>query len=464
MRPKQATISRRIGGRARRGTPAAAACALVLATLGACGGGGDKGDPNAESFDLGALAAAGTGDAKVQAASLWSDHPALPPYAVVQGPNRGTVDIRVGKEPGAIAVNAKTNKIYVTNKKSNTVTVIDGRTNRTKTLKVGPEPIRVKVNQVTNRIYAINLRGQFPDGSPDPNSAGSVSVIDGATDRVIAKVATELEPFALAINEKTNKIYVANQGSNDVTVIDGKTNKTKRVQLRPDDATSIYDGVLSPEDIKVNEVTDKIYVTGTQSNTVGVIDGKTLKHTVVLTEGGGVTSQSGLTPTYVGINPKTNQVYTANFTSNDVTQIDGATSKKTGIITLVDVQDPYAMAVNPLTNKIYTANLTSKSITIIDGATKESITIGDLVGKPHDIAINEKTNKIYFPTFVLYRGAQVGDDKQITGVILELDGKTNKLTTIVAGITPYAVAVNPVTNKVYVTNFDGGTVTVLTPR
>ncbi len=78
--------------------------------------------------------------------------------------------------------------------------------------------------------------------------------------------------------------------------------------------------------------------------------------------------------------------------------------------------------------------------------------------------VNAKTNKIYFPTFVLYRGAEVGDDKQVLGVILELDGETNQLTTIVAGITPYAVAVNSTSGKVYVTNQDGGTVTVLTPK
>jgi YVTN family beta-propeller protein len=383
----------------------------------------------------------------------------LPAYAVT-----GTVDVRVGKQPGAVAVNSKTNKIYVANKQSNTVTIIDGQTNRTKTVKTGPEPIAVKVNQLTNRIYVLTLRGLLADGSIDFNGAGTVAVIDGETDKVIKKVPCQLEPYALAINEKTNKVYVANQGSNSVTMIDGRTNRTATVQLRPDDADSIYDGVLSPQDIAVNEVTNKIYVTGTQSNTVAVIDGKTLRHTVVLTEGGGTTSQSGLTPTFVGINPKTNMIYTSNFTSNDVTVIDGKTNKKIGIISLVDVQDPYSITVNPNTNKIYTANLTSRSITVIDGETEESITIGDLPGKPFDVAINMKTNKIYFPSFVLYRGSQVGDDKQITGVILELDGATNKLTTIVAGITPYAVAVNENTNKVYVTNFDSGTVTVLTPQ
>ena len=457
--------------RPNRSIPAVAACVLVVATLGGCGGGGDKGESGGESFDLAALASAATGDAKEQARNLWSDHAALPAAAVKSGVP-GTVDVRVGKEPNAVAVNPKTNKVYVTNKKSNTVSVIDGKTNKViATVKVGPEPNAVRVNPLTNKIYVACLKGLLPDGSPDPNGDGQVTVIDGATNKT-TKVKAGLEPYALAINHKTNKIYVGNQGSNEVTVIDGRTNKTATIKLRPDDADSIYDGVLSPQDVRVNEVTNSIYVSGSQSNTVALIDGKTNKFKVLLIEGlppvegaptaALATSQTGLTPTAVGVDEKRNLIYTTNFTSNDVAVIDGTTGKG-GVIPVVDVQDPYTMAVNSVTNKIYTANLTSKSITVIDGETKEAITIGDLPGKPHDVVINEKTNKIYFPTFVLYRGAQVGDDKQITGVILELDGKTNKLTTIVAGITPYAIAVNENTGKVYCTNFDAGTVTVFTP-
>lgn len=448
--------------------PAAVACALVVATLGACGGGGEESDAaaGAETFDL--AAAQTDSDAAKDAASKEF----MPAYAVLQGNQRGTVEVKAGHEPVAVAVNSKTNKIYVANKKSNNVTVIDGKTNRTTTVKVGPEPNAVRVNELTNKIYVVGLKGLLPDGSVDPNGNGSVTVIDGATNQT-KKLKAGLEPYALAINHKTNKVYVANQGSNEVTVIDGKADKvTATIQLRPDDADSIYDGVLSPQDVRVNEVTNKIYISGSQSNTIASIDGKTNKFVALLTEGlpaaegaptaALATSQTGITPTAVAVDETRNLIYSTNFTSNDLTIIDGKTNKGS-IVPLLDVQDPYTMGVNSATNKIYTANLTSKSITIIDGETKEAITIGDLPGKPHDVAINEKTNKIYFPTFILYRGAQVGDDKQVTGVILELDGATNKLTTIVAGHTPYAVAVNKVTGKVYVTNQDGGTVTVLTP-
>ena len=469
MRPKQATISQRIGGR-RRGASAAAACALVAATVAGCGGGGAKDDSGtdtvAESFNIPADAASEAA-AKASAAESAAF---LPAFAVSSGANSGTVDVKVGSHPFAVAVNSITNKAYSANNYTNDVTVIDGKTNRTTTVKAGAEPVAVAVNEATDKIYVANVKGRDKHGEVDPNSPGSITVIDGKTNRTTT-VKAGYEPSALTVNEKTNKIYVANQGSNDLTVLDGKTNTTKTIRLRPANATNIYTGILTPQDVRVNTVTNRIYVSGTQSNTIAVIDGATNKVlTVIKTEGLPAapeaptaklaTSQTGLTPTSLAVDEKRNLVYAADFTSNDVAVIDGKTNKG-AVIPLVDVQDPYSIKVNPVTNKIYVANLTSRSITIIDGGTKAATTIGDLPGKPHDVAINMKTNKIYFPSYVLYRGAQVGDDKQITGLVLELDGKTNKLVTIIAGVTPYAVAVNQNTNRAYVMNQDSDTVTVI---
>jgi YVTN family beta-propeller protein len=451
MREMSKTL--RMRGRAGRAASAAAATALVVATCVGCGSGpkadaAAKDDPGAESFPAEALTTVGAGGGASNAV-------VVPAYSV-----NGTVDVKAGDAPSAVGVNPKTNKIYVLNYKSNNMTVIDGATNKTRTVKVGTGPIALSINQVTNKIYVANETSLNKKGEPDSNGTGYVTVIDGATNKT-TQVAAELQPDAVAVNEQTNKIYVANQGSNSVTVIDGATNKTTNVALRKDTDT-LEEGVLSPQNVAVNPITDKIYVTGPQSNTVGVIDGKTNTYAVVLTEGNTPAgAMFGQTPTAVTINKTTNTVYVTGFNSNDVTAIDGPTNKTTNV-PLQDVQDPYTIGVNPVTNKVYVANQTSRSISVIDGATKAAFTISDLPGKPHDVAVNPITNKIYFPLFILYRGAQVGDDKEITGLIAELDGATNALTFMIAGITPYAVAVNPVTNKVYVANQDSDDVTVLT--
>ena len=67
---------------------------------------------------------------------------------------------------------------------------------------------------------------------------------------VTATVTAGICPDAVAINPVTNKIYVANYNSGDVTVIDGATNTTATVTAG-----------THPWAVAVNPVTDKIYVT-----------------------------------------------------------------------------------------------------------------------------------------------------------------------------------------------------------
>jgi YVTN family beta-propeller protein len=115
---------------------------------------------------------------------------------------------------------------------------------------------------------------------------------------------------------------------------------------------------------------------------------------------------------------------------------------------------PVSVAVNTLTNKIYVVNqditntlingvwvgnIVSGSVTVIDWATTTTTNLNGVSGP---IAINPVTNKIYV-------GNQV------------IDGATptTTTTTTVNGLGG-PMAINPVTNKIYVGNGDG-TVTVI---
>ena len=147
-----------------------------------------------------------------------------------------------------MAANPVTNKIYVANYSSNTVTVIDGATNDTTSLPAGACPCAVAVNPITNKIYAAN------------QSSHNVTVIDGATNATTT-VPAGLYPYAVAVNPVTNKIYVVNDGSNDVTVIDGTTNATTMVPAGP--------GAYA---VAVNPVTNRAYVADYNSNSVTVIE------------------------------------------------------------------------------------------------------------------------------------------------------------------------------------------------
>ncbi len=170
-------------------------------------------------------------------------------------------------------------------------------------------------------------------------------------DTVTTTVSAGTNPYAVAVNPVTNKIYVANAVSNNVTVIDGATNA----------ATPVSAG-SRPVAVAVNPVTNKIYVancgsacavSGSGNGDVTVIDGATNMTTTV---------SAGSAPIAVAVNPVTNKIYVANGVSNNVTVIDGATNATTPVSA---GSNPDAVAVNPVTNKIYVANNSSANVTVI---------------------------------------------------------------------------------------------------
>src|SRR5947209_3909859 len=80
-------------------------------------------------------------------------------------------------------------------------------------------------------------------------------------------VFSTLTPRAVVLNEATNKIYVGNSGSGNVTVISGSSNT-------PVAASPVTVG-SHPQSIAVDSAANKIYVANFDSNNVTVIDGST---------------------------------------------------------------------------------------------------------------------------------------------------------------------------------------------
>ena len=244
---------------------------------------------------------------------------------------------------------------------------------------------------------------------------------------LLGTIAVGSQPEALAINTHTSKVYVANQSSNSVTVIDEAAGSTVTLQV------GSY-----PTAVAVNAATNKIYVANQNSNSVTVIDGASNSTAPVA---------AGSWPRALDINPVTNKIYVANYGGNSVTVINGANNTTS---TIAVGNNPIAVAVNSVTNKVYVANLGSNSVTVIDGATGATTTVP--VGSyPRAVAVNPLTNKIYVANVT----------NGTAGTVTVIDGSNNSTTTVPAGVSPNAVAVNLVTNQIYVANEGDGTVTVI---
>jgi len=97
------------------------------------------------------------------------------------------------------------------------VTVIDGASNQVvATVVTGNEPGGLCYNWLNNKVYCAN------------ESANTVTVIDGATNQVIATVAAGAGPCALEYSPDHNKVYCADWAGSTVTVIDGANDRVLR--------------------------------------------------------------------------------------------------------------------------------------------------------------------------------------------------------------------------------------------
>ena len=280
------------------------------------------------------------------------------------------------------------------------------------TLGTGSLPVAVAINPVTNKIYVVN------------QNSNNVTVIDGVTYSTVT-VAVGSAPQAVAVDATIDKIYVANQNSDTVTVIDGTNNSTATVGVG-----------INPMAVAANPVTNKIYVSNYRGNSVTVIDGATNST---------LTVAAGSYPQALAINQITNEVYVVNCDGGNVTVIDGATNSAS---TVAVGGYPEALAINQQTNKVYVANYGSDNLTIIDGTTKSTTTINVGLG-PSAVAVNPATNQIY-----------VANEQ--SGSVTIIDGSTLSVSTVAVGSKPSAIVVDPVTNKAYVTNYLwSGTVTMV---
>ena len=82
---------------------------------------------------------------------------------------------------------------YVTNGKSNTVSVIDLRTFQpAKTIRVGSEPTGIAANGKKNEIYVVNTQ------------SNSVSVIDAERNEVVATIGVHAGPISLMCRRTAN--------------------------------------------------------------------------------------------------------------------------------------------------------------------------------------------------------------------------------------------------------------------
>jgi YVTN family beta-propeller protein len=356
--------------------------------------------------------------------------------SIIDGGNNSVVTLLLGNCPNGAAVNPETNRTYVANTGVGcnggpaNISVIDGTTNVLGTgATIGSGINGLVLNPLTNTLYATNP------------TAGVVAV--SGTSLSVTSIALPSGGFAATVNPITNKVYVADNNSS-LQVIDPENGNA---------VTPITVG-SQPEGVAVNAATNKIYVTNSNSANMTAVNGTT--------NAVDATVPVGNRPIAVAANPATNRIYVANYNDGTVSVVNGLTN--TVLATATVGTHPHDIQVNPLTNFIYVANQGggAAGISVINGATNAVTQLGTPSGAtPWAIAVDTSTNEIYVlnnqstGSVTVVLGATSTTAAKLATTLPSGTTITNGTISLGASTTPNAILVNPITHRVYIASGGG---------
>jgi YVTN family beta-propeller protein len=259
---------------------------------------------------------------------------------------------------------------YVGNNHTNTVSVIDTASNTVvATVPVGNFPIGVAVTPDGKLVYVV------------VEGPAAVSVIDAANNTVVATVPVGDEPVGVAVAPDGKHAYITRQcrvclSPGTVSVIDTATNTV---------VATVTVGA-SPSGIAVAPDGKRAFVANEGSNTVSVID--TATNTVV------ATVPVGNFPDGVAVTPDGKHVYVTIVDTNTTLVID--TASNTVVATVPVGNFPIGVAVTPDGKRAYVANEGSNTVSVIDTVTNAvvaaPITVGNL---PRGVAVTPDGKHAY---------------------------------------------------------------------
>jgi len=235
-------------------------------------------------------------------------------------------------------------------------------------------------------------------------------------------------------------------------------------------------GLINPRAVEFSPATGKVYTVDPDSNAITIGDDESGRLASV---------KVGSSPVSIAANSQNGNVYVVNAGDGTVSIVDGHTD---AVVTTVKVGiHPYSITVNSMTGKVYVSHTFNSLLTIIDGATNGATNIK--TGSADLISVDTKTGIIYL---LGYEGGSLklmnGADSNIiertvgmhawgmtlnetTGTLYVAKPGYSQLAILTpssstpmmvpTGAIPCAVAVNSVTNRIYVLNYADDSVTVI---
>jgi YVTN family beta-propeller protein len=285
------------------------------------------------------------------------------------------------------------------------------------TISVGTGPFFIVFDEVNEYMYVIN------------ETSNNVSVIDINDYSIVSTISVGLQPRGGVLSNDSKLLYVSNFSADTISVINPLT-------LTVLSTIPVGDG---PYGLTYDTVNEVLYVAEYNDGTVSSIPVSTIVNTYT----------TGTRPIQPGFNENNLQVYVPNSLSDTVVSIDTIKGITASTITMPSGSLPRYCLYVPTNNTVYTVlNGTNQVITInpVTNTTGTTITVGT---NPQSMAFDVNSNRLYVTNLV-------------TDNVSVIDINTNTVVkTITVGDGPRGIAYDAKYDRIYVENSISNTVSVL---
>lgn len=253
--------------------------------------------------------------------------------------------------PQIIAFNPVSTKAYAADRRHAAVSVYVPAQNGTSNVPVQGAPNAIALNSRTNRVYVAS------------SGTGIVSVLDGDSDRVVTTVKAGPHPYVLAVDEAKDRVYVTNTFSDLVGIIDGKTNAVRTVKLG------------SADSIAVDARTHRVFLLSYESQHLSMWDGESETATKI---------QIGEHSWGLAIDQSAHVVYVTRVGAAELV----AYHEDSGSVQRVPVGAiPAALAIDEYAHRIFTADYGSDTVTVVEGRSMRVVRTIKAPTRPQTIAV-----------------------------------------------------------------------------
>ena len=192
-----------------------------------------------------------------------------------------------------------------------------------------------------------------PDGKHiliSDSTRGAVAIVAADTLQEVATIPIGAGAFGTAIDRAGERLYVNNQASDTVTVVD----------LARRQPIAVLTGFSQPrQGVKLNHAGTRLYVTNFTGDKITVVDTASLKSVAEITGFDGIRA--------ISITADDRTLYAANSRTNSISVVD---LKTTTVRDSIPVgKDPYGAALSPDGHHVYSGNKVDNTLTVIDTAT-----------------------------------------------------------------------------------------------